>query len=80
MARLRTPTSIVSLALKMRTEGTGVRASGRVLDKSHATIMRWENELPIKNGTGLVRHQWEGMSQLKGMKSTLALAVNLPPL
>lgn len=48
MARLRTPTLIVSLALKMRTEGTGVRASGRVLDKSHSTIMRWEKRVADK--------------------------------
>lgn len=45
MARLRTPTSIVSLALKMRGEGMGVRASGRVLDKSHSTILRWQQRL-----------------------------------
>jgi hypothetical protein len=42
MFRLRTPTSIVSIALKMRGEGMGVRASSRVLDKSHSTILRWE--------------------------------------
>jgi transposase-like protein len=42
MARLRTPTTVVSSALKMRGEGMGVRASGRVLDKSHSTILRWE--------------------------------------
>jgi transposase-like protein len=45
MARLRTPTETVSLALKMRTEGIGVRASGRVLDKSHSTILRWQERL-----------------------------------
>lgn len=45
MARLRTPTSLVSLALKMRGEGMGVRASGRVLDKSHSTILRWQQRL-----------------------------------
>jgi transposase-like protein len=42
MARLRTPTSTVSIALKMRSEGMGVRSSGRVLDKSHSTILRWQ--------------------------------------
>jgi transposase-like protein len=45
MARLRTPTSTVSIALKMRSEGMGVRASGRVLDKSHATILRWQQRV-----------------------------------
>lgn len=42
VARLRTSTSTVSIALKMRSEGMGVRASGRVLDKSHSTILRWQ--------------------------------------
>ena len=42
MAGLRTPASIVSIALRMRGEGIGVRASSRVLDKSHSTILRWE--------------------------------------
>ena len=48
MARLRTPTTIVSLAMKMRTEGMGIRASGRVLEKSHSTIIRWEKRLADK--------------------------------
>lgn len=42
VARLRTPSTLVSIALKMRAEGMGVRASSRVLDMSHSTILRWE--------------------------------------
>ena len=42
MSRLRTPA--VSLALKMRSEEMGIRASGRVLKKSHASIMGWEQK------------------------------------
>ncbi len=45
MARLRTPTSVVEYALNSRTEGMGVRATGRVYHKSHATILRWEERL-----------------------------------
>jgi transposase-like protein len=45
MARLRTPTSLGSIALKMRGEGMGVRASSRVVDKSHSTILRWETRM-----------------------------------
>lgn len=45
MARLRTPTHTVSLALKMRTDGMGVRAAGRVLEKSHSTIIGWEKRI-----------------------------------
>lgn len=48
MARLRTPTATVSLGLKMRTEGMGIRASGRVLQKSHSTIIRWEKRVADK--------------------------------
>lgn len=51
MFRLRTPTSIVSIALKMRGEGMGVRASSRVLDKSHSTILRWEARMAAQAAT-----------------------------
>jgi transposase-like protein len=45
MARLRTPLMLVSLAINIRTEGMGVRATGRALEKSHSTISRWEQRL-----------------------------------
>jgi len=45
MSGLGTPTGIVSLALKMRGEGMGVRASSRVQGKSHSTILRWEGRM-----------------------------------
>lgn len=45
MARLRTSSSVVSYALNARTEGMGVRATGRTFSKSHATILRWEKRL-----------------------------------
>lgn len=45
MARLRTPSTVVTLAMSVRTEGMGVRATGRSLGKSHSTIIRWENRL-----------------------------------
>jgi transposase-like protein len=48
MARLRTPVMLVSMAIKARTEGIGIRATGRVLDKSHSTISRWEQRLAAK--------------------------------
>ena len=53
MARLRTPASVASLALKLGTEGMGIRASGRVLEKSHVSIMRWEQRLADQ------QQQWE---------------------
>src|SRR5512146_986751 len=45
MARLRTPVSLVAAAINVRTEGLGVRATGRSFGKSHATIIRWERRL-----------------------------------
>ena len=45
MARLRTPSLVVSYAINARTEGMGVRAVGRTFGKSHATILRWEHRL-----------------------------------
>lgn len=44
-ARLRTPSTIVLIALRMRGEGMGVRASSRVLDKSHSTIRGGETRM-----------------------------------
>jgi hypothetical protein len=45
MARLRTPSYVVEFALKNRSEGMGARATGRVYNKSHGTILRWEERL-----------------------------------
>ena len=45
MAKLRTSAQVVAYALKMRSEGGGVRATGRVFGKSHATISNWENRV-----------------------------------
>ena len=42
MARLKTPSNIVSAALGARSEGLGIRATGRSFEKSHTTIMGWE--------------------------------------
>ena len=45
MARLRTSPTIVSAAINVRTEGLGLRATGRSFGKSHATIINWERRL-----------------------------------
>lgn len=36
---------IVGAALNVRTEGLGIRATGRSFGKSHSTIIRWEQRL-----------------------------------
>ena len=48
MSRLRSPSNVVLFALNARTEGMGVRATGRTFGKSHTTIMRWEQRLASK--------------------------------
>lgn len=48
MQRLRTPVATVSKALKGRTEGLGVRATARVFDVSHSTVLRWEQRVADK--------------------------------
>ncbi len=45
MSRLRTSSLNVSAALNVRTEGLGIRATGRAFGKSHSTVIRWEQRL-----------------------------------
>jgi hypothetical protein len=45
LANLRTPKALVVSALKIRTEGTGLRATGRILGKSHSTVIRCQKRV-----------------------------------
>jgi hypothetical protein len=45
MSRLRTPVETVEMAVKVRGEGLGNRATGRVLGKSPSSISAWEERL-----------------------------------
>jgi transposase-like protein len=45
MARLRTPVDIIAQAMNARTEGLGLRATGRILGKSGSSIVNWEKRL-----------------------------------
>ncbi|WP_321493184.1 hypothetical protein [uncultured Desulfobacter sp.] len=42
MENLKTPISKVASALRIRSEGPGLRATGRILGSNKATIARWE--------------------------------------
>lgn len=79
MARLRTPSTVVSAAISVRTEGLGVRATGRSFGKSHSTIIRWERRLadqalhwspPAPKGTDVT---------LEGDEVYTRVDENLPP-
>jgi len=79
MARLRTPTSVVSLALKIRTEGMGIRASGRILEKSHVSIMRWEQRLADQQQHWSPPAPEGGDITLEGDEVYTRVGENLPP-
>lgn len=42
MSRLRTNSIVVSYAIGARTEGMGLRATGRTFGISHSTVADWE--------------------------------------
>lgn len=48
MAGLRTDAKVIAAALKARSEGLGVRATGRVFETSHATVIQWEKRVAVQ--------------------------------
>jgi transposase-like protein len=79
MARLRTPTATVSIAMKMRSEGMGVRASGRVLDKSHSTILRWQQRVAQQEADWSPAAPESGDVTLENDELYTRVGENLPP-
>ena len=80
MARLRTPKNMVALALKMRTEGTGIRATGRILEKSHSTILRWESRVADKVSDWSPPVPPDTEVTVEGDELYTRVGENLPPL
>lgn len=80
MARLRTSSQIVEFALKARTEGMGIRATGRTFNFSHTTIIRWEERLATQD------KQWSPPAAprdevtVEGDEVYTRVGENLPPL
>lgn len=68
------------MALKMRGEGMGVRASSRVLDKSHSTILRWEEQMARQASQWSPPTTAGGEVTLESDELYTRYAVNLPPL
>lgn len=79
MARLRTPSEVVATAINVRSEGLGLRATGRSFGKSHATIIRWEERLATQVS------QWSPSAKagsdvtLEGDEVYTRVGENLPP-
>jgi transposase-like protein len=80
MARLRTPSSVVEFAMKNRSEGMGARATGRVYDKSHGTILRWEERLADHVDTWSPPAPEGSTVTLEGDEVYTRVGENLPPL
>ena len=79
MARLRTPQSVVSYAISARTEGMGVRATGRTFGKSHKTITRWENRLAAQSTVWSPPAPSGGDVTVEGDEVYTRVGENLPP-
>ena len=80
MSRLRSTPECLSLALNVRTEGLGLRATGRVLGKSHATIIRWEQRLAAQVESWSPPTPAGADVPLEGDEVYTRVGENLPPL
>ena len=80
MARLRIPVETVSAAINVRSEGLGVRATGRSFGKSHATIIRWEDRLQDQVSPWSPRAPAGVNITVEGDELYTRVGENLPPL
>ena len=80
MYRMRTSPEIVEYAINNRTEGTGLRGTGRIYKTSHSKIILWEKRLAEK------KEKWsppvsEGIeTTVEGDELYTRVGENLPPL
>ncbi len=79
MARLRTPLETVSMALKVRGEGLGVRATGRVVGKSASRIIAWEERLSQQIAQWSPKAPEGGYVTIEGDELYTRVGENLPP-
>lgn len=79
MARLRTPVGKVEMAIKMRGEGLGIRATARVLAKSPSSITGWEKRLSDQLPEWSPKAPEGGEVTLEGDELYTRVAENLPP-
>jgi transposase-like protein len=79
MARLRTSAEVISLAMKGRSEGLGLRATGRVLGKSGGSIINWEKRLSDQLFHWSPSAPEGGEVTLEGDEVYTRVCQNLPP-
>lgn len=80
MARLRSNSSVISYAIHSRTEGMGLRATGRVYGKHHKTIMRWEQRIANQVEAWSPPAPEKGDITLEGDEIYTRIGENLSPL
>jgi transposase-like protein len=80
MARLRTAPEVIALAMKVRSEGLGIRATGRVLEKSGGSIINWERRLSCEVSNWSPPSPLGSEVTLEGDEVYTRIGENLPPL
>ena len=80
MFRIRTPAAAVAMALKMRGEGMSVRASARVMNCSHSTIMGWEQKMAAQEQQWSPQLPAEQSITIEHDELYTRVGENLPPL
>lgn len=79
MARLRTSPEMVSMAMKVRSEGLGLRATGRVLGKTGTSITTWEKRLSAQVSNWSPPAPAKSDVTLEGDEVYTRVGENLPP-
>ena len=79
MARLRTAPETIALAMKVRSEGLGIRATGRVLEKSGGSIINWERRLSAQVSNWSPTAPEGSEVTLEGDEVYTRVGENLPP-
>ena len=79
MARLRTSAETIALAMKVRSEGLGIRATGRVLEKSGGSIITLEKRLSAQLNNWSPPAPEGSEVTLEGDEIYTRVGENLPP-
>jgi hypothetical protein len=79
IARLRTPVETIAIAMKMRSEGLGIRATGRVIGKSGSSITNWEQRISSQPSKWSPKAPARGEVTIEGDKVYTRVSENLPP-
>jgi transposase-like protein len=79
MKRLRTPVETIEMALKVRNEGLGVRATGRVVGKSASRTTAWEERLSKHLKNWSPKAPRGGKVTVEGDEVYTRVGENLPP-